>query len=197
VEVAEESAPIRRLSFGELSPELRTRLQPKVDRLGYLGEFFQVAGRQPDALASFIDFTEAAKSGVSEDLAELVALSAATVLGNAYEKYQHEHLALNVGLSREWVREIERLSGKAPPLTEVQRVVQEYVVVALRNSGHDALPALVDVVNTCGEDVAVAVMLLLARYVGHAVVVNSCGIEPPVESIFESGTSAPAANFIG
>jgi len=33
-------------------------LRPRVERLGYLGEFFRYTAHQPQALISFLDFTE-------------------------------------------------------------------------------------------------------------------------------------------
>ena len=83
---------------------LRSRLKARVDRLGYLGEFFQVAAHQPEALAGFIAFTEALKEHLDWRLAEVIALTVATETGNAYERVQHERLALTLGMTESEVR---------------------------------------------------------------------------------------------
>ena len=38
-----------------------------------------------------------------------------------------------------------------------------------------------------GPEPAVAVMMVLGRYLVHALIVNSLGLAPPVPSIFEDG----------
>lgn len=45
----------------ELEPKLREALRPRVERLGYLGEFFRCAGHAPDVLRHFMAMTEALK----------------------------------------------------------------------------------------------------------------------------------------
>jgi hypothetical protein len=86
------SRQIVRLEMDQLEPSLAARLAPRVARLGYLGEFFKCAGHQPATLKAFVDFTEESKEGLPEKLVEVVALSAALRLGNAYERNQHERL---------------------------------------------------------------------------------------------------------
>ena len=55
---------IQRLGLDSLPGSLRALLRSRVERLGYLGEFFQVAGHQPDALAGFVTLTEALKDAL-------------------------------------------------------------------------------------------------------------------------------------
>ncbi len=50
---------IPRLPPWEMPPELVEMLRPRVERLGYLGEFFQCAAQQPRALMSFMRRTRA------------------------------------------------------------------------------------------------------------------------------------------
>ena len=76
----------------ELDPRVRQRLQSKIDRLGYLGVFFQLTAHQPEALAAFIDYTDATKKALPDDLAEVVALTVATATGNDYERHQRAAL---------------------------------------------------------------------------------------------------------
>lgn len=180
------SSPIRPLPFEDLDPELRERLGPRVRRLGYLGDFFAVTGHHPRVLGAFIDFTEAGRAGLPDDVAELIALTISTFAGSAYERHQHERLAVRLALDAGWVREVERLDPDAAELSAVQRVVQRYVLAASSGLGRGARPALRAVVETLGEPAAVAVMLVVGRYLAHALVVNSCEFEPPVASIFEA-----------
>ena len=57
---------IPRLSDAELDPQLRETLRPKVERLKYLGEFFQCAAHQPQALISFHKLTEDLKEALPD-----------------------------------------------------------------------------------------------------------------------------------
>src|SRR6267378_7631007 len=103
------TASIRRLSITDLDPDLAELLRPKVERLNYLGEFFQCTGHQPRALISFYTLTEDLKKALPDNLTELVALTIATKMNNAYERVQHERLSLKLGLSEAWVREVGSL----------------------------------------------------------------------------------------
>lgn len=53
-----EHMDIPRLELDQLPAELATALRPRVQRLGYLGEFFKCAAHQPAALLSFMRFTD-------------------------------------------------------------------------------------------------------------------------------------------
>ena len=94
---------IERLGLDDLPETLQELLRPRVERLGYLGEFFQAAGHQPEALAGFVAFTEALKQAMPASVTELVALTVSCELGNIYERNQHERLSLKLGLSIEWI----------------------------------------------------------------------------------------------
>lgn len=168
-----------------MDPALAERLRPRVERLGYLGEFFRCTAHQPDALLAFVEFTESGKDGLSPRLVELIALTAAAALGNDYERNQHERLSVRSGFGREWVERVERLVPDE--LDGDERAVQRYVLAALERHGRDVGSELDDVVTRLGPAPAVAVMLVLGRYATHALVVNSLALEPPVPSIFEDG----------
>lgn len=185
-----EAAPISgipRLAFDDLEPELAAALRPRVERLGYLGEFFQVAGHQPAALRAFGEFTEAAREALPANLAELVALTAATVMGNDYERHQHERLAVRQGLSASWVAAVEALEPDSGALLPAESAVQRWVLHALPTFGDGATVELAALVEETGPEVAVAVMMLTGRFVAHALIANSAGLQPPVPSIFEDG----------
>ena len=174
---------IPRLSYAELEPALAEALRPKVERLGYLGEFFQCAAHQPRALTSFHRLTEDLKEALPDNLTEVVALSVAELMGNAYERVQHERLALKLGFSETWVREV--LSLKAEPggvLSEAERLTQRLALTVIERRGHDTTDELEAVVEAVGHEQAVGVLLLIGRYAMHALVANCLALEPPVSS---------------
>jgi alkylhydroperoxidase family enzyme len=170
-----------RLAFDQLPPELQTRLESRVKRLGYLGEFFQVAAHQPEALAGFIDFTEALKERLPDRLVEVIALTAATETGNGYERVQHERLALKLGFSEAEVRSLvvdgTSLDAFSP---------QERAAIALARQVCEArgraCPAYDELERLVGEEVAVGCLMTAVRYLAHATMANTWGLAPPVPS---------------
>src|SRR4051812_14478332 len=175
-------ATVPRVSLDEMPVALADALRPRVERLGYLGEFFQVAGNQPDALAGFNAFTEACKASLPPRLTELVALTVATATGNDYERHQHERLALTLGFGEDWVRAVIALHGDE--LDETARAVQALalrLVDGLGRGGSASVQTAAVERLLPGRDL-VAVLLTIARYVAHAAVVNALGIRPPVPS---------------
>lgn len=172
-----------RLDFDQLTDGLKRELDSKVSRLGYLGEFFQVAAHQPVALEHFIRFTETLKSALPINLVELLALTISTLSSNAYERVQHERLALKSGLSEDWVRAVERLAPDgAAELSEIERAAQRLALGMAQNQGHgakgeaDAFLALTDAATLMG------VMLTVGRYLAHAAICNTLEIKAPVTS---------------
>lgn len=180
------------ISYEELPAELADLLRPRYERLGYLGGFFQCAAHQPETLAGFIMFSEAAKDGLPENLVELIAITAAKVLDNPYEANQHERLAVRLGLGRDWVGKVEALSPERSRLSPSETLVQRYVLAAVPSCGRgaDVAPLVAELVDQLGVAAGVAVLLLAARYLAHSLVVNSLGVEPPVPSIWEDGFGA-------
>jgi alkylhydroperoxidase family enzyme len=175
------------IGFEELDPAVRQRLQSKFDRLGYLGDFFQVTAHQPESLAAFIDYTDATKRALPDDLAELVALTVATATGNDYERHQHERLSVKLGLGKEWVAAVELLDPDHADLAPAQRDTQRWVLAVLKDHGRGSQTELDTLVRGLGPKDAVAVALMCGRYVAHATIANSFGIQPPVPSIFTPG----------
>lgn len=179
---------IPRLAFDDLEPRLAGALRARVERLGYLGEFFRVLAHQPKALTGFVEFTEAAKAGVDKKLIELLALTVASHLGNAYERNQHERLSVRLGFGRDWVAAVERLEPEtAPVLEDHERQLQRFALDSVRSNGKQAPEAYDDLVRTHGVDAAVAMLMILGRYVAHAFMVNTLRLDPPVPSIWEDG----------
>ena len=185
------SARIPRLALGDLDPELAAALAPRVERLGYLGEFFRCAGHQPGALKGFVTLTEELRRALPDDLTEVVALAVTTRLGNVYEQNQHERLCLKLGFAPEWIRAAcrgaERAAAQAVPdpgatLSADQRVVRELALAVVERSGHGVGAELEAAIDAIGAAQSIAVLLLIGRYVTHSLVVNALGLEPPVGS---------------
>ncbi len=183
---------IPKLDFDALPERIATLLEPKYRRLGYLGEFFARTAHQPDALAAFIEFTDAAKGGLDDRVVELIALTVATLQDVAYERHQHERLSVRLGFGRDWVAAVERLEPESALDDPAERVVQRFVIDAVRSAGHEAGPPLEGVADALGHRDAVAAMMVLARYYAHALMVNAMGIAAPVPSIFEDGFDGDA-----
>jgi alkylhydroperoxidase family enzyme len=180
------SQAIPRLSLEELPPDLAAALAPRVARLGYLGEFFRCAAHQPRALLSFMRFTDDLKEALPDDLTELVALTVATLLGNDYERNQHERLSRKLGFSDAWIRAASQASvGRAGALTPEQLAAQALAEAVVARQGHGVVRELDAAIRALGPERAIALLLLVGRYVTHALVVNSLALLPPVPSIFE------------
>jgi alkylhydroperoxidase family enzyme len=176
------------LEFDQLPQSIADLLRPKYERLGYLGEFFARSAHQEQALKAFIEFTDASKGALSMRQVELIALTVACINDIAYEKNQHERLAVRLGFGRDWVVEVERLQPEQATLLEDdERAVQQFVIDAVRNGGKGSGQALRPVVDALGHENAVAVMMVMARYVAHALMINCMDIGAPVPSIFEDG----------
>lgn len=181
------SARIPRVEFDELESGLADALAPRVERLGYLGEFFKCTAHQPQALRAFIDFTESAKGDLPKEVVETVALTVAVYMQNEYERNQHERLSVRLGFGRDWVREVERLAPDESALTPETRAAQRYCLAALESRGKAAEAEFDAVIDALGHSNAVAVMMLMGRYVVHALIVNTLALASPVPSIFEDG----------
>ncbi|OWT77136.1 MULTISPECIES: hypothetical protein [unclassified Achromobacter] len=188
------SQNIPRLQLDDMRPDLAEYLTPRVRRLGYLGELFQVCAHAPDTLLDFMRFTESLKGALPDNLAEVAVLTTATLMENAYERNQHERLCVRLGLGREWVREVERLQpdahpqpGTAPLMTDAERAVQRYVLASVQTRGLRASAEFEALVALLPADQAVAIAMLAGRYITHALVVNTFGLRPPVPSIWEDG----------
>ena len=180
-----------RLELADLPPELASALEPRVKRLGYLGEFFKCAAHQPDALYAFMEFTEATKAGLSNRLVEVVALTVAGWMGNAYERNQHERLSVRSGFGREWVQAVNSLKPEmSGPLTSEERQIQQLVLAVLETKGKGAEALFEETTQMLGAPGAVAVLMVLGRYVVHGLFVNTLALAPPVPSIFEDGFKA-------
>jgi len=182
---------IPRLELDQLPAELATALRPRVERLGYLGEFFKCAAHQPAALVSFVRFTDDLKAALPDNLTELVALTVAGWMGNTYERNQHERLSRKLGFTDDWIRAANALRADGQTaLDEAERCVQHLTLGVLTERGHGVQAELDAVVGALGAAQAIAVLMLIGRYVTHALIVNALGLAPPVASIFAEQKTA-------
>src|SRR5258707_9868239 len=119
------SKKIPRLEMHELAPNVQETLATRVKRLGYLGEFFKTSGHNPDVLVSFMEMTDALKEALPDRLTEVGSLTVAGLLGNDYERNQHERLSEKLGFGRDWVAAVNRLTPEmAGPMSEDERAGQ-------------------------------------------------------------------------
>jgi alkylhydroperoxidase family enzyme len=174
------SDQIPRLSAEEMPAELTSFLRPRVERLGYLGEFFQCTAHQPDALLSFLQFTEHLKHALPGNLTEVVALSIAALMENGYERVQHERLSLKLGFSEEWLHEVLSLAADGYRfLSQQERLVQQLVISVVHRGGRDTAPELEAATRAIGPAQTIAVLMLIGRYMSHALIVNTLNLAPP------------------
>lgn len=182
---------IERLEPAQMAPELAAYLQPRVARLGYLGEWFRCAGHAPEVLLAFLRFTDALKDALPFEVSEAIVLSVATARDNAYERHQHERLSVRSGRSREWVAEVERLAPDAARLmSPPERAAQRYTLAALSGDVRATRRAFRALADHFDQGAAIAIVMLVGRYWTHALGVNTLALAPPVPSIFEDGFSA-------
>jgi hypothetical protein len=179
---------IPRLERDAMAPELAAYLDPRIKRLGYLGEWFRCAGHAPQVLLAFLRFTDALKDALPLKVSEAIVLTEATVLNNGYEKNQHERLSVRSGFGREWVAEVERLAPDAPSLmTPAECAAQRYTLAALAGDLALTRKAFDALATHFSPDQAIAILMLVGRYWTHALGVNTLGLAAPVPSIFEDG----------
>ncbi|GAA4355973.1 hypothetical protein GCM10023165_48630 [Variovorax defluvii] len=185
---------IPRLGTDAMPDALAAYLGPRVRRLGYLGEMFQVGAQAPDVLLHFMHFTDALKDAVPFDISEAVVLTVATLMENRYERNQHERLSMRHGLGRDWLAEVRRLSpDSAHLMTPAQQAAQRYAIAAIRTRGRGAGAEFDALDPHFAPGEAMAIAFLVGRYVTHALIVNTLELDPPVPSVFEDGFD-PAAS---
>ena len=179
-----------RKAWEEFPSELTERLEPRVKRLGYLGEFFRCAAHQPEALAAFIDFTETGKGSLPSKTVELIALTCAGWMKNHYERNQHERLSVRLGFGREWVAAVNALAPENQTLLDPdERNIQRLVLTILDTKGSGAQDLFKEVLSDRGPEQAVAILMVVGRYLVHGILINTLDLKPPVPSIFEDGFS--------
>lgn len=182
------SSSLPRIEFPDLPATLAATLEPRVKRLGYLGEFFKCTAHQPRALAALIELTEAAEEGLSKRLVEVITLTCTAWTGNEYERNQHERLCVRLGFGRDWAAAVNALKPEADSvLTAEERSVQRLTLTVLETRGKTAGGLFEEAVERLGPRMAMAILMVIGRCVAHGLIVNTLGLEPPVPSVFEDG----------
>lgn len=179
---------IPRIEQRDMPPALANYLEPRVKRLGYLGEMFKVGANAPEVLLDFMRFTESLKAAVPFDAGETVVLSVAALMRNDYERHQHERLCVRNGLSREWIAQVQTLEPQRTSLmTPAQRAAQAFALALVRSAGRGAGAEFDALAPHFTPAQAMALSFLVGRYMTHALIVNLLGLVAPVPSIFEDG----------
>ncbi|MEP6656433.1 MAG: hypothetical protein ABJC33_04315 [Betaproteobacteria bacterium] len=182
------SLVIRRLELKDMRADLADYLGPRVKRLGYLGEMFKCAGNAPDVTLTFMHFSDALKEALPDRLGEVAVLTVANLMKNDYERNQHERLCVRLGFGRGRIAEVQRLKPhEARLMSEAERAVQSYAIAAVESRGHGCQQAFEMLCEHVAPAEAMAVPMLVGRYITHALVVNTLQLKPPVPSIFEDG----------
>jgi len=184
---------IPRVAWEEFPEGLKAALKPKVDRLGYCGEIWQVGANLPKSMLSFCNMTEDLKDEMPMKLVELTALTVAGVMGNEYEKNQHERLSDKLGYGREWIADVNRLNpAEAAALSPEEKKVQKFIIAAIYRRGQDSRALFEDAARAIGAKAAVGVLLSIGRCIQHAIFRNVLELAPPVASIFSDSPKAKA-----
>ncbi len=176
---------IPRIDFEDFATDLKESLRPKVERLGYCGEIWRIGANAPKSMFQFCELTEALKEEIDAKLVELVALTAAGVMGNSYERNQHERLADKLGYGREWIAQVNELQAEpGGHMSDGECAVQKFVMAAIYRRGHDCQEIFTGVIEAVGPEQATGILLSVGRCVMHAIFRNTLGLEPPVASLF-------------
>lgn len=179
---------VPRIEFNDLEPELQELLRARVERLGYLGEFFRASAHVADGLSHFIRFTESIKGNVPKNLTEVAILTVASAKKNAYELHQHERLCVRSGFDKEWIAEVEQCEPHAAKkMNQTEVLIQKYVLAVLENDADVASQNLNLIASAFDNQTAVSLMMIVGRYVAHSGMIISLGIGPIVPSIWEDG----------
>jgi AhpD family alkylhydroperoxidase len=179
-----------RVQYEEMPAQLQAQLRPRLERLGYVGEFFQVGANQPEALSAFVEFTEQLKEALPWRLVEVIALTVASETGNAYELTQHEQLALRLGMTKDEIIAIK--SGaleRSGSFSEAEITAAKLAACMGNSHGHACASESNRLVGLLGPTAGVACVMMSARYLAHAAMANAWQLTPPVPSPFDGDGS--------
>lgn len=167
------------LDLADLPDDLQRCLAPRVARLGYLGDFFRYCGHQPAALLHFYQFTEALKEALPADLTETVALTIAARTGNDYERAQHERLSRKLGFTDDWIATLVGPEDEPAGLTADQCDARALALRVLDRDWGQADERLTSLAASVGQEQAVGVLMLAARYLAHSAISNTLHLVAP------------------
>ena len=179
---------IPRLDFDAVDPAVRDLLKPTVERLGYFGEFFQVAAHVPGAIPAFMQYTGAVKAPLADAHNEVLALTVCGALEADYERIQHERLAKRLGFPLDWIAAASGRAGShASALKDDERKLQALALAMVSTHGLRCGDELRAVVDALGPQKAVAALLQVSRFVTIALLCNALSLTLPVASVFDEG----------
>lgn len=176
-------ALIPSLGLEEMSPALRKAIEPRVARLGYLGDFFRYAGHQPEPLRAALDYSTTLRESMPPRIAEVVILTVSARAGNRYEQVQHEPLALRAGLSLEEVRAlVHGDAARCESFDEIDLAAVALACACLEPEAEVTSDALREMVEVSSVELAIGVLMMAGHYAGLAVVANALPLALPVRS---------------
>ena len=179
---------IPRLGLEAVDPAVRDLLKPTVERLGYFGEFFQVAAHVPGAIPAFMQYTGAVKAPLGDAHNEVLALTVCGALEADYERIQHERLAKRLGFPLDWIAAASGRAGShASALKDDERKLQALALAMVSTHGLRCGDELRAVVDALGPEKAVAALLQVSRFVTIALMCNALSLTLPVASVFDEG----------
>ena len=179
---------IPRLGLEAVDPAVRDLLKPTVERLGYFGEFFQVAAHVPGAIPAFMQYTGAVKAPLADAHNEVLALTVCGALEADYERIQHERLAKRLGFPLDWIAAASGRAGShASALKDDERKLQALALAMVSTHGLRCGDELRAVVDALGPQKAVAALLQVSRFVTIALMCNALSLTLPVASVFDEG----------
>lgn len=171
------------LGLDDMPADLRQLLAPRVERLGYLGAFFSLAGHQAGALQQALGYAETLKGTLTQRLVEVIALAVSAEAQNPYERVQHERLALKLGMTPAEVTAITQGSADScPQLSELERAVWRLSRSVVRSVGHEAGADFERVLELSDPEVAVGSLLMACHYLAFSAVANTWRLAAPVSS---------------
>lgn len=174
-------------SLDGFDPGLASILRPTVERLGYLGEFFQLLAPAPQPMIGFIEHGKAVRALLSNGVSEVVALAVCSAIGDRYERIQHERLALTLGFSPDWIAAACGKEGLSEELLAPdERKARRLALAMLRDHGRGVADELRAVVEELGAERTLAVLWLVTRFITIATLCLTLGVQLPVPSIFEA-----------
>jgi hypothetical protein len=177
---------IPRLDFEAVDPAVRDLLKPTVERLGYFGEFFQVAAHVPGAIPAFMQYTGAVKAPLADAHNEVLALTVCGALDADYERIQHERLARRLGFPLDWIAAASGRPGShVSALNDDERKLQALAMAMVSTHGLRCDAELRAVVDALGAAKAVAALLQISRFVTIALLCNALSLTLPVASVFD------------
>jgi len=179
---------IPRLGLDAVDPAVRDLLGPTVERLGYFGEFFQVAAHVPGAIPAFMQYTGAVKAPLADAHNEVLALTVCGALEADYERIQHERLAKRLGFTLDWIAAASARAGShASALKDDERKLQALALAMVSTHGLRCGDELRAAVDALGPEKAVAALLQVSRFVTIALMCNALSLTLPVASVFDEG----------